>query len=160
MQKFITKRFEADKDVVKQKTEDIAKLITLMGQYLNDAINSSKNGTSSVSIIKNELELIKGDHNLSKDLSGLQSKLISAAITIENEMDQVSKRLTTGKTQIQSLEDKVKILENQLTKVKVENTKDHLTGSFNKKSFLNMMHKELKQHIQEVVLIMHLFSLI
>lgn len=135
MQKFITKRFEADTDVVKRKTEDIAKLITLMGQYLNDAINSSKTGTSSVSIIKNELKLIKGDHNLSKDLSGLQSKLISAAITIENEMDQVSQRLTTGKDQIQSLEDKVKALENQLTREKVENTKDHLTGLLTRKAF-------------------------
>lgn len=135
MQKFITKRFEADKDVVKQKTADIAKLITLMGQYLNDAINSNQNGTSSVSVIKNELELIKGDHNLSKDLSGLQSKLISAAITIENEMDQVSQRLTTGKDQILGLEQKVKLLEKQLTEVKVENTKDHLTGLLTRKAF-------------------------
>ena len=48
MQKFITKRFEADKKVVKQKTSEIAKLLTLMGQYFSDAIKSHGDGSKEV----------------------------------------------------------------------------------------------------------------
>lgn len=133
MQKFITKRFEADKKVVKQKTEDIAKLVTLMGQYLNDAIHSSAEGSNSVSSIKDELALIQIDSD--DGLSEIQTRLITAAISIENEMTEVGKKLFTGKSQVAELEDKVKSLEEELDDTKKKSDKDHLTGLYTRGAF-------------------------
>ncbi len=146
MQKFITKRFEADKKIVQQKTADIAKLVTLMGQYLNDAIHSSAQGSNSVSNIKDELELIRIDSD--GDLSEIQTKLISAAINIENEMSEVGKKLFTGKSQVAQLEEKVKALEVELDDTKKKSTRDHLTGLFTRGAYENEAKKIEKSFIR------------
>ncbi len=135
MQSFITKRFEADQKIVKQKTAEIAKLVTLMGQYLNDAISSSGNSGSEVSSIKDEIKAINLTENGIEELTDLQNKLISAAMSIENEMHQVEEKLSTGKTHVEELEAKVKMLEEELDKSKKESIKDHLTGVLTRKAF-------------------------
>ncbi len=129
MQEFITKRFEADKKVVKQKTSDIAKLLTLMGQYFNDAIHSSGKGSKEVSNIKSQIQSIDMQKsNGFEELTELQSKLIDAALTIENEMSHVGEKLSSGKSEVEALEQKIKKLEEELDKTREQSTKDHLTG--------------------------------
>lgn len=135
MQDFITKRYEADQKVVKQKTADIAKLLTLMGQYFNDAIQSSGMGSKEVTNIKNQLQSIDLQKNEIGQLTNLQSKLIDAAMSIENEMSNVEERLNTGKSKVDSLEQKVKELEKELDKTKQESTKDHLTGLLTRRAY-------------------------
>lgn len=142
MQEFITKRFEADKKVVKQKTSDIAKLLTLMGQYFNDAIHSSGKGSQEVTNIKNQIESIDMQKsNGFEELSELQSKLIDAALTIESEMSNVGEKLTSGKSEVEALEQKVKHLEEELSKTKEQSTKDHLTGVLTRGAY----EKEIKR---------------
>ena len=135
MQNFITKRFEADKNIVKQKTSDIAKLLTLMGQYFNDAIHSSGMGSQEVSNIKSQIQSINMDDTGLKDLSELQDQLIDAALSIENEMSSVGEKLTTGRSEVESLEEKVKKLEKELDKTKEESIKDHLTGLLTRRAY-------------------------
>ncbi|WP_083568566.1 GGDEF domain-containing protein [Arcobacter sp. LA11] len=135
MQNFITKRFEADKSVVKQKTSDIAKLLTLMGQYFSDAIHSSGMGSQEVSNIKSQIQSINMDDTGVKDLSELQSQLIDAALSIENEMSSVGEKLTNGRSEVESLEEKIKKLEKELDKTKEESLKDHLTGLLTRRAY-------------------------
>jgi len=135
MQSFITKRFEADKSIVKQKTSDIAKLLTLMGQYFNDAIHSSGMGSQEVSNIKSQIQSINMDNTGLKDLSDLQSQLIDAALSIENEMSTVGEKLTSGRSEVESLEEKIKKLEKELDKTKEESLKDHLTGLLTRRAY-------------------------
>ncbi len=135
MQKFITKRFETDKQVVKQKTSDIAKLLTLMGQYFNDAVQSSEIGSQEVSNIKSQIQSIDLENNGLKDLSDLQSQLIDAALSIENEMISVEEKFSSGKNEIESLEQKVKKLEAELNRTKEESLRDHLTGLLTRKAY-------------------------
>jgi diguanylate cyclase (GGDEF)-like protein len=135
MQKFITKRFEADRQVVKQKTADIARLVTLMGQYLNDAIHSSSEGSASVTSIKDEISSIEINSDGIQKLTNLQSKLISAAVSIETEMNAVGEKLHSGKSQVEELENKIQTLEEELSTVKKESSKDHLTGLLTRKAY-------------------------
>lgn len=136
MQDFITKRFEADTKVVKQKTEDIAKLVTLMGQYLNDAITSNGDGSKNVKSIKDSIQSIDTkNRNGYEELSKLQSKLISAAMSIENEMSEVGEKLKTGKTKVEELEEKVRTLEEELEIARKESVKDHLTGLLTRRAY-------------------------
>ncbi len=141
MQKFITKRFEADKQVVKQKTSDIAKLLTLMEQYFNDAIHSSGIGSKEVSNIKSQIQSIDLEKNGFKELSNLQSQLIDAALSIENEMSNVGEKFSSGKTKIESLEEKVRKLEVELDRTREESTKDHLTGLLTRKAYEEAIKK-------------------
>ncbi|PLY04656.1 MAG: GGDEF domain-containing protein [Arcobacter sp.] len=141
MQKFITKRFEADKQVVKQKTSDIAKLLTLMGQYFNDAIHSSGIGSQEVSNIKSQIQSIDIENNGLKDLSDLQTQLIDAALSIEQEMSTVGEKLTTGKGKVETLENKIKKLEEELDKTRQESIRDHLTGLLTRRAYEDSIKK-------------------
>ncbi len=141
MQSYITKRFEADQSVVKQKTEDIAKLVTLMGKYLNDAISSSDDGSDSVSGIKDKIESLDMTTNNLKELSLLQSKLVSAALSIENEMSAVGEKFKSGKNQVSKLEEKIQKLEEELDSAKKESTTDHLTGLLTRRAFDDEMNR-------------------
>ncbi len=141
MQKFITKRFEADKNIVKKKTSDIAKLLTLMGQYFNDAIHSNGIGSDEVSSIKSQIQSINIEEEGAKDLSNLQDKLINAAMSIEQEMSTVGEKLTTGKSRVETLEIKIKKLEKELDKTKQESIKDHLTGLLTRRAYEESIKK-------------------
>lgn len=132
---FIKQRVEADKKLVVEKTSDISKVVTLMGQYLNDAISSSGNGSKNVVNIKEKIQSIDLTKNGIKELSSLQDELVSAASSIETEMNTVSQKLETGKSKVEELEDKVKLLEEELTKSKNESMKDHLTGLLTRRAY-------------------------
>ena len=141
MQKFINQRFEADRKVVQQKTADIAKLVTLMGQYLNDAIQSSSKGSSNLNSIKDEIEAFNIEGDGLQELSDLQSKLISAAVSIESEMNEVGKKLNTGQSHVKELEHKIESLEEQLEHAKKESSTDHLTNLLTRRAY----NKEAEQ---------------
>jgi diguanylate cyclase (GGDEF)-like protein len=135
MQSFIQKRFESDKEVVKQKTEDIAKLVTLMGKYLNDAISNNSAGSQNVSGIKEQIKAIDTTKSNVEHLSSLQTKLVTAVEDIENEMSLVNKNLTHGKTEVQSLQNRIKELEQKLEQTQQESLRDPLTGVLNRRGF-------------------------
>ena len=132
---FIFKRFDRDKKLVAQKTSDISKVVSLMGEYLNDAISSSGTGSKNVVNIKEQIESIDFSKADVKELNGIQKQLVNAASSIENEMNTVSNKLKTGKTKVQELEEKVQTLEDELEKSKQESMKDHLTGLLTRRAY-------------------------
>lgn len=142
---FIQKRFEADKKLVIEQTSDISKVVTLMRQYLNDAISSSGNGSKNVLSIKEKIQSIDISANGLKELAELQSELVKAAGSIEDEMDTVSNKLQSGKSKVQELEEKVKTLEEELSKSKSESMKDHLTGLLTRRAYDEEM-KRIESH--------------
>ena len=135
IEEFINKRFERDKKVVVERTSDISKLVLLMEEYLNDAISSNGSGSKLVLNIKEKIESINVSENGFEALTKLQNELVTAAISIEKEMNTVTSKLETGKTKVQELEEKITTLEEELNKTKIENMKDPLTGLLTRKSF-------------------------
>jgi diguanylate cyclase len=132
---FINKRFERDKRVVIERTSDISKLVLLMEEYLNEAISSNGSSSKNVVNIKEKIESINIEEDGLEALTKLQNELINAASSIEREMHTVTTKLETGKSKVQELEEKVKTLENELSRTKTENMKDHLTGLLTRKAF-------------------------
>ena len=156
MEKFIEERFEVDKKVVAQKTADIAKLVTLMSRYLGDAIDSNKDGSSNVSSIKDEIQSMDIESSTKDELNTLQTKLVEAAITIENEMTNVTKKLESGHNEVSALEDKIKKLEAELSQSKKESTTDHLTGLFTRRAYDKEMERieaEYKREGQDYAIV-------
>lgn len=132
--KFIQNRFDVDQQVLSQKTADIARLVSLMNKYLGDAIESNNDGSSNVTTIKNEIELICPIKSTREDLGKLQNKLVKAAMTIETEMSNVNKNLESGQNEVLILEEKIQTLEKELKESRVNNRKDHLTNTLNRRS--------------------------
>jgi len=135
MQNYITKRFEADKKIVKEKTSEIAKMLTLMGKCFNDAIQSSGNGSEQVSNIKSEIQSIDMKTPDLETLTSLQTKLINAAKSIEDEMNQVGEKLCSGKSKVETLEEQVVRLQKELEETRKESIKDHLTGLLTRRAY-------------------------
>ena len=135
IEEFIKNRFERDKKVVIERTSDISKLVLLMEEYLNDAISSNGSGSKIVLNIKEKIESINVSENGLEALTKLQNELVTAAISIEKEMNTVTSKLETGKTKVQELEEKITTLEDELNKTKIENMRDPLTGLLTRKSF-------------------------
>lgn len=134
MQKYIQNRFNVDQHVLSQKTADIARLVSLMNKYLGDAIESNQDGSSNVKDIKNQIESICPIKSTHEDLGKLQNKLVEAAKTIENEMSNVNKNLESGQSEVLILEQKIQTLEQELKESQVNNRKDHLTKTLNRRS--------------------------
>ena len=134
MEKYIQNRFNVDQQVLSQKTADIARLVSLMNKYLSDAIESNNDGSSNVTNIKNEIESICPIKSTREDLGKLQSKLVEAAMTIENEMSNVNKNLESGQNDVLILEQKIQTLEKELQESQANNRKDHLTQTLNRRS--------------------------
>ncbi|MBU3013846.1 GGDEF domain-containing protein [Poseidonibacter lekithochrous] len=149
IQRFIEQRFARDKQVVIQRTSDISKFVSLMGQYLNDAITSSGSGSKNVLSIKEKIQSIDLSNDNLLQLSDLQTELINAASSIESEMNTVSNKLQTGKTKVQELEEKVNSLEQELAKTKDESMKDHLTGLLTRRAYneeIKKIESSYKRH--------------
>lgn len=149
MEKFIQNRFQVDQHVLAQKTADIAKLISLMNQYLGDAIESNTDGSRNVGTIKHEIQSFSTQHATQEEFYQLKNKLVAAASTIENEMTSTNKNLESGQNEILLLEKKVQLLESQLKKAQEVNMLDHLTGTLNRRSLEEVIKKREKQFIKE-----------
>ena len=151
MEKFIAKRFEVDKKIVARKTADIARLVTLMSKYLGDAIDSSHEGSTNVTDIKNQIKSLEIAGSTKEELNKLQNKLVKAAINIENEMQNVNKNLQSGRSEVNKLEEKIKVLEEELKQTKKKSTKDHLTGTLNRAAFEDELVKfdEMYQRLNQ-----------
>ena len=134
MEKFISKRFEVDKKVLSKKTSDIAKLVTLMSQYLNDAIDSSNIGTSNISDMRREIISIN-EKTHSGELNNFKQKLIDVTTTLEKEMQTISDNFSSNKDEVTLLEQKVKKLEDELFRTKLQNREDHLTGTLVRRAY-------------------------
>lgn len=132
---FITKRFERDKKVVIEKTSDISKFVVLMGQYLNEAINSNGSGSKHVLSIKEKIQSIHIEEDGIDALAKLKEELINAASSIEKEMNNVTDKLQSGKSKVEELEEKVKSLEAELSRTKNESMTDHLTGLLTRRAY-------------------------
>jgi diguanylate cyclase (GGDEF)-like protein len=149
IEEFINKRFERDKKVVIERTSDISKIVLLMEEYLNDAITSNGSGSKIVLNIKEKIESININENGLETLTILQNELVNAAESIEKEMNNVTTKLESGKSKVQELEEKVKTLEDELNKTKIENMRDPLTGLLTRKSFTEEV-KRIESSFQRI----------
>ena len=143
IQEFIEKRFYRDKQIVIQRTTDLSEFVSLMGQYLNDAITSNGSSSKNVLNIKKKIKSINLTNDNISELTTLQNELVNAASSIEEEMNTVTNKLQIGKTKVQELEYKVNALEKALLKSRDESRKDYLTGLLTRRAY-NEKIKEIE----------------
>ncbi|MEA2049779.1 MAG: GGDEF domain-containing protein [Campylobacterota bacterium] len=135
LKKLTNKRIANDRTVLKNKTDDIIKITSLMGKYFDKTLPTSSNSTEDIHKIKNELEELNISDASTRELSFLQSKLIESAYTIENSIEKYKAEISHGKEDLKKLENTITKLQQELNSIKEENSLDFLTNVLNRRSF-------------------------
>jgi diguanylate cyclase (GGDEF)-like protein len=135
IEKFTEKRLLEDQKLVREKTDDIAKLVILINDILTNAISTSTNGSSVINEIKQKIEAVDISESTKEDLEILQTTLVNAANDIENHMQSVSETFQSTQSEVVQLKQKVKDLEEELVRSHNQSEKDFLTQVFNRQAF-------------------------
>ncbi|RXJ89190.1 GGDEF domain-containing protein [Arcobacter sp. CECT 8983] len=145
--KEITKeRVKADREVLKNKTDDIIKLSNLMEKYFDKTILESTNSSEKFDVIKNELKDLNISNASYRELGQLQSKLINTIYSIEHSMQNNRVELNESKEQFDSLNKKIEELQKELAVVKQEKSTDFLTSVLNRRAYEEEVEKIEKKH--------------
>ncbi|RXK07849.1 GGDEF domain-containing protein [Halarcobacter bivalviorum] len=143
----ITKnRVNADRQVLKNKTDDIIKLSTLMEKYFDKTILESSNASEKIENIKNELQELNISNSSQRELGQLQSKLIDTIYSIENSMQDNRIILGESKQKFNTLNEKIDNLQKELAIVKKEKSIDFLTSLLNRRAYEEEVKKIEKKH--------------
>ncbi|MCK5110989.1 MAG: diguanylate cyclase [Arcobacteraceae bacterium] len=129
------KRITNDRKVIKDKSQDMIKITSLMGKYFDKTLLESENSTSEISNIKEELETLNISPASFREVGLLQSKLVNTIYEIEHSMKKTTKILLQNKSHFDQMQETIDQLEKELENVKEEKDYDSLTKILNRKSF-------------------------
>lgn len=128
-------RIQADRKVLRNKTDDIIKLSNLMEKYFDKTILESSNSSEKFELIKTELKELNISNSSYRELSQLQSKLVETIYSIEHSMQSNRIELNESKEQFNTLNQKIEHLQKELAVVKQEKSTDFLTSVLNRRAY-------------------------
>lgn len=132
----IEERFKLDKNVIINKTSELASILANITKSLNQSINANKDGSFNISNIKKELDGLDVPESENDEyLKDLKRQFMSIATSIESEANNLSTILLKENSKVNSLEKKIQVLEKQLKDAKKQSNTDFLTGAMTRKAF-------------------------
>jgi len=140
------KRIDADRIVIREKTNDIIKITNLMEKYFEKSLIESSNSTKEVNKIKNELNELNISDSSFRELGMLQSKLISTIFNIENTLQKNYLILDHHKSNFEELNETIEKLRNELSAAKEEKSIDFLTNILNRRAYKEEVEKIEKKY--------------
>jgi diguanylate cyclase (GGDEF)-like protein len=150
------KKHAQDRSIILRNTTDISKLLVIINDHLMDSITGNKEEVSKITKIRNEIEKIKLDEHISKNIIYLKDKLVNAAGNIETHVNKVTDKLEVSSAEVENLKSKIIMLEEELSVVKKEKEKDHLTGVLTRRSYekeILKLDNEYKKNNQDYAII-------
>lgn len=139
-------RISLDREVLRDKTNDIIKITSLMEKYFQKSLIESSNSTKEITRIKNELTELNISESSQRELGILQSKLIDSIFNIENSMQKNSYNLNQNKSRFQELNHTIEKLQKELKIAKEEKSTDFLTDILNRRAYQEEVEKIEKKH--------------
>lgn len=134
-------RITSDRKVLKDKTEDIVKLTSLMGRYFDKTLSSSNNSSEEIIKIKDELISLNISNSSHRELKIVQKKLIDTIYKIENSIKENKQIVNNNKEKFNYLYKQIEELQKELILTKEEHQLDYLTGLLNRRSYHHEMEK-------------------
>ena len=135
------KRVDSDRKILKDKTDDIIKLTSLMSRYFDKTLNESENSSEDILTIKDELINLNISEASQRELKVVQTKLIDTIHKIENSIKTNCKIINDHKIQFNSLNEQIRKLQEELSIAKEEKQTDFLTNVFNRRAY----HEEIEK---------------
>lgn len=128
-------RIELDRVVLKDKSEDIKKIITLLVSEYEKSLIISDDSSTRLKEIKGNLDEVDISKSSSREIEVLYSKLSVLVHDLEVSIDTSKTELLQGKNDCSMLQENVKKLQNDLEKLKKEKDIDFLTGVLNRRGY-------------------------
>jgi len=121
--------------VVKDKSNDIIKLTKFLSRQFKQMILSSDDSSETFLSIKEDLEELDISKASNRELSSLQIKLIDTIHDMEKSVENHRYSLMREKENLENIEEKIVILQEQLEKAECEKNIDYLTNVYNRRAF-------------------------
>ena len=139
------RRIDSDRKVLKDKTDDIVKLTSLMSRYFDKTLNDGENSTEEIMKIKDELINLNISNSSHRELKIVQKKLIDTIYKIENSLKQNKQIITDNKEKFDYLNKQIEELQKELSLVKEEHQIDFLTNILNRRGYNQEVEKMEKK---------------
>lgn len=139
-------RQRSDRIILRQKTDDIVKLSTLLSKYFDKSILNSSNTNDELHKIRDELTELNISKASHRELGVVQKKLIDTIYDFENSMESSKKELIKNKEKFEQLNKTIIELQNKLDLAKVEKDTDYLTGQLNRRAYHEEVEKIEKKY--------------
>lgn len=145
IKEFAKERINADRRVLKEKTNDIIKLTSLMSRYYDKALNDSNSSNEDIKKIKEDLVSLDISDFSKRELISVQKRLIETIYKLENSLLENNRILSTNIDKVKLLQTQINDLEKELQVAKEEYLYDFLTNVLNRRAYENEAKKMEKQ---------------
>ena len=135
LKKLSKQRVTNDRQVLKEKTDDIMKLTSLMSRYFDKTLNDGVNSNEEIIKIKDELVALDISKFSHRELRIVQKKLIDTIFKIETALSENKKILSNNKERFDYLNRQIEELQKELSLVKEEHQIDYLTSLLNRRAY-------------------------
>ena len=144
---FAKNRIEADRIVLKEKTNDIIKLTSLMSRYYDKTLNDSNSSNEDIKKIKEDLESLEISDFSKRELTAVQKRLINTIYKLEDSLLENNRILSSNIDRFKQINKQIEELERELQVTKEENLYDFLTSVLNRRAYEVEAKKTEKQFI-------------
>ena len=135
LKELANKRVDSDRKILKDKTNDIIKLTSLMSRYFDKTLSESENSGEDILKIKDELITLNMSEASQRELKVVQTKLVATIHKIENSIKTNCKIINDHKIQFNSLCEQLRKLQEELSIAREE--KENLEKTFNLYEFIH-----------------------
>lgn len=146
LKELANKRVDSDRKILKDKTNDIIKLTSLMSRYFDKTLSESENSGEDILKIKDELITLNMSEASQRELKVVQTKLVDTIHKIENSIKTNCKIINDHKIQFNSLNEQIRKLQEELSIAREEKETDFLTNVFNRRAYHNEIEKIEKNY--------------
>ena len=146
LQEISKKRVDTDRKNLKDKTDDIVKLTSLMSRYFDKTLSDTENSTDEIMKIKDELITLNISNASQRELKIVQAKLIDTIYKIENSIQMNKTILNDSKERFNNLHKQIEELQKELLIAKEEKEIDFLTNVLNRRAFHHEIEKMEKKY--------------
>lgn len=146
LKELANKRVDSDRKILKDKTNDIIKLTSLMSRYFDKTLSESENSGEDILKIKDELITLNMSEASQRELKVVQTKLVATIHKIENSIKTNCKIINDHKIQFNSLNEQIRKLQEELSIAREEKETDFLTNVFNRRAYHNEIEKIEKNY--------------
>ena len=132
---FAKNRIEADRIVLKEKTNDIIKLTSLMSRYYDKTLSDSNSSNEDIKKIKEDLESLEISDYSKRELTAVQKRLINTIYKLEDSLLENNRILSSNIDRFKQINKQIEQLERELQVTKEENLYDFLTSVLNRRAY-------------------------
>lgn len=135
IEKLTQKRINLDRLSLKEKSEDMKKLLSLICKHYDKSLIQSSNSYDEVHEIKQEIDSLHLSEQSEREIIDLKAKLADTIFKLENSIEKNKLELVQGIAHSKSLQDKIENLQKELQSLQKEKNIDFLTGVTNRRGY-------------------------